>query len=224
MAQTFRGIGIRLLAACLVLSGMPRVAVAGQEVRCESHGMRRAYCNTGRHGTVRLLDSSGLWPCKENDTWGTETEGIWVDRGCKGRFFVGDESRHDDHKTAAIVAGAVGVGLLAAILASKNKRDDATPSPTPPAPEPGDTPVPYWAIGSYHGYTPAVRIEATMQVGSNGRVNIQSSAGTARGAWSGRDRIRVDDGSTYTVTRTGDGLRITRDSNRAVYTDYYRDR
>lgn len=63
-----------------------------------------------------------------------------------------------------------------------------------------------------------------MQVGSNGRVNIQSSAGTARGAWSGRDRIRVDDGSTYTVTRTGDGLRITRDSNRAVYTDYYRDR
>ena len=221
MAQTFRGIGIRLLAACLVLSGMPRIAVAGQEVRCESHGMRRAYCNTGRHGTVRLLDSSGIWPCKENESWGTETEGIWVDQGCKGRFFVDDESHHGNDKTAAIVAGAVGVGILAAILASKNNKHDDTPSPPP---EPVDGRVPSWAIGAYHGYTPVNRTESSMQVGSNGRVTIQSSAGSARGAWSGRDRIRIDDGSTYTVSRTGDGLRISRDANPGVYTDYYRDR
>lgn len=205
-----------MLAFAVALSGAsPAALAAGREVKCESHGMKHAYCSTGRHGAVKLLDSEGFWPCKENESWGVETEGLWVDRGCKGRFWVDDPgSDHHSDRNAAIAA-AVGIGLLAALAASHAKKDEAAGGEA--------SVVPGWLVGRYHGYNPRSRVESTLSVGSSGRVNLRARNHDLAGSWVSGDQIQWSDGSRSGVTRTDSGFRLAPAGDAANFSDYYRD-
>lgn len=202
-----------LLSLMLALPGLP-VQAASREVTCESHGMRHAYCSTGRHGSVRLVDSSGFWPCKQNETWGTDSHGIWVDQGCKGRFRVEDDSAGSSSDRNAAIGAAVGIGLLAVLAASHDKHDEHADHASS---------MPSWMIGSYHGYNPRYRIETELSIGSSGRVEGRARGQTVYGRWTGGDVLQFDDGVRLAVTRTDRGLRLTQVGDSSNIVEYYRD-
>lgn len=54
-------------------------------VRCESTGSRRSCPMDTRYGVVleRQLSSTS---CRQNQSWGFDRNGVWVDRGCRGEF------------------------------------------------------------------------------------------------------------------------------------------
>ena len=209
--------GISMLALSVLLSGLsPAAIAAGREVKCESHNMKHEYCSTGKHGNVKLLDHSGFWPCKENETWGLETEGIWVDRGCKGRFWV-DEPSSDKHSGRnAAIAAAVGIGLIAALAASHAKKDEA-PAGTAAAG------MPNWLIGSFHGYNPRSREESSVTVGASGRLSKRVHNRDYAGSWVADNQIQWDDGSRSNVSRTESGFRLSPTDDASNFADYYRD-
>lgn len=54
-------------------------------VTCSSYDGRRTFCTANTRGGVRLLRQIG-GTCRENFTWGHDTRGVWVDRGCRAEF------------------------------------------------------------------------------------------------------------------------------------------
>jgi len=71
----------------------PAVAAASvqrQVVRCESSGRQRSCAVSLRGAPVRLLRQLSAWPCRRGETWGVGRNEVWVSRGCKGEFEVGD--------------------------------------------------------------------------------------------------------------------------------------
>jgi len=97
---------------------------AAETVRCESTDGRYQSCGMDTRGGVRLtrqLSSQGCW---QNDTWGYDSNRIWVTNGCRAEFSVG-ENQSSGGNNGKVIAGVAGAALIgAAILASKNKDDD----------------------------------------------------------------------------------------------------
>lgn len=102
-------------------------ASADQTVRCESQNDQWRSCNVDTRGGVRLsrqLSSQGCW---QGDTWGYDRNRIWVTRGCRAEFRVGDgggSSSSGGSDTDKIVAGAVVLGLIGAAIVSHDKDKD----------------------------------------------------------------------------------------------------
>ena len=67
------------------------VTVSRQMIRCESSGGRTRSCPVALRGApVRLLRQVSVLPCKRDESWGVGRNAVWVSRGCKGEFEVGD--------------------------------------------------------------------------------------------------------------------------------------
>src|SRR5260370_24534125 len=60
----------------------------GQVITCSSDDGRRNYCNVDTRRGVRLNRQISGSPCVENQTWGVDNRGLWVDRGCRAEFLV----------------------------------------------------------------------------------------------------------------------------------------
>ena len=60
----------------------------GRTVTCKSEGFSYNRCDIGRARDVRLERNLSDTRCRRNDNWGVDRGGIWVDRGCAGRFTV----------------------------------------------------------------------------------------------------------------------------------------
>lgn len=61
----------------------------GQLIPCSSEDGEKRYCEADtRHGAhlVRQLSQA---PCKKDESWGYDEEGVWVDKGCGGEFALG---------------------------------------------------------------------------------------------------------------------------------------
>jgi hypothetical protein len=64
----------------------------GQVFTCSSDDGRRNYCslpngiNRNRVGMTRQISGSA---CIQNQTWGVNRRGLWVDKGCRAEFQVG---------------------------------------------------------------------------------------------------------------------------------------
>jgi hypothetical protein len=61
-----------------------------QIVNCSSDDMGRRNCPVNTRGSVRLVRQRSDADCIFNRTWGYDRRGIWVDRGCRADFEVGD--------------------------------------------------------------------------------------------------------------------------------------
>ena len=59
-------------------------------VLCESTDGRRHRCAADTLGQVTLGRQLSTRGCVEGRTWGTASDGIWVDRGCRGEFLIAD--------------------------------------------------------------------------------------------------------------------------------------
>ena len=63
---------------------------APHTVRCSSDDGRRNYCAADTTGGVRMLRQVSGSACREGQTWGYDRKGIWVDRGCRAEFEIGN--------------------------------------------------------------------------------------------------------------------------------------
>jgi hypothetical protein len=60
----------------------------GNVISCSSDDGNRHYCPTNGPGRVQLLKQRSDSSCQEGYSWGSDSRGVWVDRGCRGDFAV----------------------------------------------------------------------------------------------------------------------------------------
>jgi hypothetical protein len=65
-------------------------AASAQTIYCGSENGRRQRCPVDTRGGVRLVNQKSGASCIEGRTWGYKRDHIWVDRGCRADFEVGD--------------------------------------------------------------------------------------------------------------------------------------
>lgn len=213
-----------LIVLALTLAGIspPPAHAAPREVLCESKHMNHAYCPTGNHGQVRVMEAFGHSRCVEGSTWGTDARGIWVDQGCYARFWVDDPSSgHHDHHDREAAAGAVGAIAIAAILAAATHDRDTAPPPAasapaavPPPPAYVQGPMPGAMVGRFHGYDSAHRADITVDLDPGGRVSYYAMGQQVAGSLQG-GRIYYSNGTTYAVEPTPTGFVLRQDGNPA---------
>ncbi|HYM05616.1 MAG TPA: DUF3011 domain-containing protein [Terriglobales bacterium] len=64
--------------------------VAARRVTCSSNDDdERKHCPADTAGGVRLVRQISGSPCELNRTWGYDSRGIWVDKGCRAEFEIG---------------------------------------------------------------------------------------------------------------------------------------
>lgn len=61
-----------------------------QNVNCSSEDGHRKYCPVDTRGGVQMTNQRSGSPCIQGQTWGYDRGGIWVDRGCRADFVVGN--------------------------------------------------------------------------------------------------------------------------------------
>ena len=59
-----------------------------QRIICSSNNGKRNWCDVGGRRDIRLNKQISGSPCVQNDTWGIDNRGLWVDRGCRAEFRV----------------------------------------------------------------------------------------------------------------------------------------
>jgi len=72
------------------VSGQVSLLQADEYITCESKNDRRSYCNVSgiRDSNIELDRKLSKSPCIAEQTWGTDSRGIWVDGGCRAEFRV----------------------------------------------------------------------------------------------------------------------------------------
>ena len=58
--------------------------------RCESNDNRTRYCNADTRYGIGIVHQLSRDPCIEGRSWGVTRDGVWVSRGCRAEFAVGD--------------------------------------------------------------------------------------------------------------------------------------
>jgi hypothetical protein len=61
----------------------------GGIITCSSNNMGRKFCDAYTGRGVRLVNQRSGSPCIQGQTWGYNSRGIWVDRGCRADFLLG---------------------------------------------------------------------------------------------------------------------------------------
>ena len=163
-------------------------------VRCDSANGRYQTCAVDTRGGVRLtrqLSSQGCW---QNDTWGYDSNRIWVTNGCRAEFQVGDYQPSNSGSNNGAIAGVAVAALIgAALLANKNKDRDRYDSGYNDG---------YYGPGYGGGYNPqsTFRCESTngrqvyCQIPFRGHVEVSRQISKARcqyGVTWGVDGMRV---------------------------------
>ncbi|MEO8727323.1 MAG: DUF3011 domain-containing protein [Acidobacteriaceae bacterium] len=65
----------------------------GQQINCSSESGGRKTCNIDTRGGVQMIRQRSGSPCIQGRTWGYNRNSIWVDKGCRADFIVGNR-RH----------------------------------------------------------------------------------------------------------------------------------
>jgi len=63
---------------------------SAQNINCSSEDGHRKYCPVDTRGGVQMTNQRSGSPCIPGQTWGFDRGGIWVDRGCRADFAVGE--------------------------------------------------------------------------------------------------------------------------------------
>jgi hypothetical protein len=71
------------------VGGDARGEGVGETITCASDDGRRKVCPADISNGVQLVRQRSDAKCKEGSSWGHDTRGIWVDKGCQADFVVG---------------------------------------------------------------------------------------------------------------------------------------
>ena len=83
-------IKLLLIGALAFCWGAFSTPASAQTISCASQDNGRQYCGADTRGGVTLIRQNSNSPCIENQTWGYDGRGIWVDRSCRAEFQVGN--------------------------------------------------------------------------------------------------------------------------------------
>jgi hypothetical protein len=61
----------------------------GGTITCSSNDGGRKFCDAYTARGVRLVNQRSGSPCIQGQSWGFNSRGIWVDRGCRADFLLG---------------------------------------------------------------------------------------------------------------------------------------
>jgi hypothetical protein len=173
----------------------PTSGGAERTIVCESKNYRYRYCRIDTDNRATLQRQiSAVSQCVYGDTWGYDSRGVWVDRGCQGEFRVG---RDGGGNTGAVV-GAVAVGAIiaAAIAANKSHHDD---------------PVESWAVGTFRGYDDRDGTDVEVTVLPGGSVTGVAGDASFSGRWD-KDHLQLGQ-YRFAVERSGNGFRAVDERN-----------
>ena len=158
-------------------------------ITCSSWNYRYRYCRADTDNRVRLeRQISFATRCRLGDTWGYDSRGVWVDRGCQAEFRVGRDG--GSGKTAAVVGGVAAAAIIAAAIASsKSHHDD---------------PVESWAVGTFRGYDEQEGRDVELTVVPGGSVTGVAGDASFSGRWE-KDRLQLGQ-YQFRVNRSGNGF------------------
>ena len=96
---------LSLLAFCLFVLSAGVQGFAQYSLTCASEDGRRHYCPADTRAGVTMQRQRSKSACTEGTTWGSDQNGVWVDRGCRADFLVNtpssvgnrDHDRDRDH-------------------------------------------------------------------------------------------------------------------------------
>jgi hypothetical protein len=81
----------RCLGLAIAVFVLPTIASAQRTVKCESNDGRRNYCfEVYERERVTMQEQISGSPCEAGRTWGVDSRGLWVDRGCRAIFVIGE--------------------------------------------------------------------------------------------------------------------------------------
>ena len=81
---------LRFLGLAIAMFVVPTIVSAQKTVKCESNDGRRNYCFDVYEGSrVAMQEQISGSPCEQGRTWGVDSRGLWVDRGCRAIFVIG---------------------------------------------------------------------------------------------------------------------------------------
>lgn len=75
-----------IFAVVLFVLAAPSRCHAQFTMNCASNDGGRNYCAADTRGGVALVNQNSQSPCVKDQTWGYDSRGIWVDRGCRATF------------------------------------------------------------------------------------------------------------------------------------------
>lgn len=191
-----------LVCTSLVASSIP--AVASENIRCTSHGMRYQYCRADTDNQVRLEKQRSFFECRQGYSWGHDDHGVWVDHGCDGEFRVGsDGSRSHSNRNKILAAGAA-VAVIAALAARSNHKGQQSPD------------VPSWAVGTFSGYDAVVGTDVELTILPGGRASGHAGSTSFEGSFAGA--LLRTERQAFRVERQGNGFVAVdeRDANHRV--------
>jgi hypothetical protein len=81
-----------LIVVVIWLLSTVAAATQTQTIYCGSEDGRRRTCSVDTRGGVRLVEQKRGGDCVQGRTWGYTRDSIWVDRGCRADFEVGDRN------------------------------------------------------------------------------------------------------------------------------------
>jgi hypothetical protein len=112
-----------ILAAMAAAAGLaPRPAHAQTLVTCESIGNQRRMCAVDTRSGVRLNRQLSDTRCVRGESWGTTRNAVWVSRGCRAQFAVGNASVGSGRFGTWTGANAQALCRSAVLRRSSNRR------------------------------------------------------------------------------------------------------
>jgi len=76
-----------------MLIAVSSIQAQDNSVKCESNDGGRKYCGTYSYNQVQLDRQISGSACIQNQTWGVDSRGLWVDRGCRAYFRINEYRR-----------------------------------------------------------------------------------------------------------------------------------
>jgi hypothetical protein len=216
-----------LLALSLVSLLFPPTILAERHITCGSENYGYNYCRVFTGGRVKLVHKLSDRSCVEGQTWGYDSQGVWVDKGCRADFLVdegyghgwgggydgGYNPRHDhdssshsdkDKKIGTAVGVVAGAALLGALLAGASKGDDG--NATKQYDQRHQHVIPKWAIGTFQGYNPIYKSDVELTITPSGDAYVLAKGNRIHGEFDGNtlniqgSRFNVEQGRNGFVT------------------------
>ena len=75
-----------ILFSLFMLFAVSFIHAQDNSIKCESNDGGRKYCGSYANNRVDLDRQISGSPCVQGQTWGVDSRGLWVDRGCRAQF------------------------------------------------------------------------------------------------------------------------------------------
>jgi len=223
---------------------VPQASANERHITCGSKNYGYNYCRVYTGGRVRLIHQLSHKSCSEGRTWGYDSQGVWVDKGCRADFVVDEaygggwngghngwhgsshdyhsSSRHDDNNIGATLGAAAGAIILGALIGGASGSDSKTGSRyNSHYDQRHSFNIPSWAIGTFQGHDPRYNSDAELTITPSGQVYAINDGRRLSGTFNGRE-LSFSGGTRLEVERTHDGLTTIQEGQYRNRVHYYR--